>query len=451
MALTTSGGAGGVEDGALPWERPIRQISLAARADVLDEMADPWHSYLGTINDCHDQLIKIWQTVLEKQWRGDAANACHGYWLELAKNISTFKSTYDPMPDILKAAGNAVTEATHSIPIPVFANGSLPGGNGTGGAGARVGGGMLYDDYDNDRSGYADYAFLHTAMQEDTQPKGSRGYSGGHYVSRSDENKAYYDQDDLVRQAAVKNWYAEHQNTANQAHDKLVTDYAHTIHNLPHSIGNFRDPAADSDGRDKDSGGHHPRGGDDGSGTAYGAGSFGAVGGAGVGAGAVNASLPTSRHGSIPAPPSSVTDGIHLAGDTNSGGTPGSTTPSRYPLSFHSPTAAGSGSGGAGGFGAVGGGVGFGGVGVPATSVPENGWWSRSPSGAMGPPAASPAAQLAAGRGTPTATTTGANGMGMMPHAGGAGTGNKEERQTWLTEDDEDVFRAKPATPGLIE
>jgi hypothetical protein len=57
---------------------------------------------------------------------------------------------------------------------------------------------------------------------------------------------------------------------------------------------------------------------------------------------------------------------------------------------------------------------------------------------------------LAAGK-PGTAGTSGSSGVGMMPHGGSGPNREREERQTWLTEDDEDIFRAKPATPGLIE
>jgi hypothetical protein len=39
----------------------------------------------------------------------------------------------------------------------------------------------------------------------------------------------------------------------------------------------------------------------------------------------------------------------------------------------------------------------------------------------------------------------------MMPHGGSGTNRQRDERQTWLTEDDEDIFRANPAPPGLIE
>lgn len=453
MEAAATGGAGGPIKGDLPWERPIRQITLAARADVLDEMADPWKQYIKAIDNCRDQLGEIWDTVLDKQWKGEAAEACHRYWGTLQQEIRGFSENYDGVSGVLRSTGKAITEATHAIPIPVFSGDSLPGENGTGGDGANINGNMLYDDYQNYRGGYADFAFLNKALKEDANPSAERTYSKkSGYGTRRDEDKAYSDRDELVRKAAIENWYGENQNTANQAHDKLVTDYAHVIHSLPKIYGKFHDPSG-SDGTGKHPGdGHHPGGGD-GSDLSYSAGSFGAVGGAGLGAGAMHASPPpAARHSVMPSPPSSVTDGIRLAGDPDPSGvgTVGGSSlsggsGSRLPLSWS--TAGGS--GGAGSFGAVGAGAGFGGAGVPP-SVPEDGWWNRSPSGPMGPAAPTPAAKLAAAR-PGAAGASGSNGVGMMPHGGSGGNRQRDERQTWLTEDDADIFRAKPATPGLIE
>ena len=454
MEAATTGG-GGVIEGQLPWERTIRQITLAARADVLDEMRDPWNTYVDAIEDCKKRLQNTWEKYLEGEWKGDAANACYASWEKLEREIGAFASNYSVMKDRLNSCMGAVKESTHAIPIPVFAGNSLPGENGTGGADASIDGDMLYDDYQSYRGGYADFAFLHRAMEEGSRPTAERTYSKGNgYGTRQDEDKDYSDPDRLVRKAAVENWYGGNQNAANQAHDKLVTAYAHVINNLPHSIANtFSPPGDDRDGERKDPGDRHLPGGGDGSGLAYGAGSFGAVGGAGLGAGAMHASLPSTRHSALPSPPSSITDGIRLAGDPapNGVGTVGGTslsggTASRLPLTGSTP------GGGAGSFGAVGaGGAGAGFGGVPGTSTPQDGWWSRPPSGAMGPATASPAAQLAAGRSGATGSAARSNGVGMMPHGGGSGNQQREERQTWLIEDDEDVFRVKPATPGLIE
>ncbi|MEV0842773.1 WXG100 family type VII secretion target [Actinocatenispora sera] len=453
MEAAATDGAGGPIKGDLPWERPIRQITLAARADVLNEMADPWKQYMDAIERCHDQLGKVWDTVLDKNWKGEAADACHRYWGTLQQQIRGFSNNYNGVPSVLKSTGEAIREATRAIPIPIFSGNSLPGENGTGGDDAAIDGNMLYDDYQNYRGGYADFAFLHKALDEDANPSAERTYAkDSGYGRRQDQDKAYSDHDELVRKAAIENWYGENQNTANQAHEKLVTDYAHVLSNLPKPYKKFIDKDV-GDEKAKDPGGHHLPGGGDGSDLSYGAGSFGAVGGAGLGVGAMHASLPATRHSAISSPPSSITDGIRLAGDADPGGagTVGGSSlsgGSRSPLPLSWSTTGGA--GGAGSFGAVGAGGGFGGTDVPATSVPANGWWDRSPSGSVGPAAPTPATKLAAGRPGATAAT-GGNGVGMMPHGGNSGNRERDERQTWLTEDDEDIFRAKPATPDLIE
>lgn len=452
-AAATDGGAGPTGE-YLPWERPIRQITLAARADVLDDMAHPWKKYMEALDDCRTQLGDIWDKVLDKNWKGDAAEACHRYWATLQQEISGFRENYDVMADKLTSTGVAIREATHTIPIPVFTGNSLPGENGTGGDGANVDGNMLYDDYQNYRGGYADYAFLNKALEEHVNPSGERTYSkASGYSTQRNDDKNYSAHDEAVRNAAIEDWYNKNQQTASKAHDKLATDYTVLIQDLPKPYGKFHDPTG-SDGDGKHTGdGQHPGGGGDGSDLSYGAGSFGAVGGAGLGASAVHATLPATRHVAMPSPPSSVTDGIRLAGDgdpSSAGSVGGSSLSggngSRLPISWS--TAGGS--GGAGGFGAVGTGDGFGGSSVPATAVPEDGWWNRPSAGPVGPAAPTPTAKLAAAR--PGATgASGSNGVGMMPHGGNGTSRQRDERQTWLTEDDEDIFRAKPATPGLIE
>jgi hypothetical protein len=437
----------------------VRQITLAAREDVLEEMADPWSKYLDAIHDCHDQLAKIWADDLEKNWKGEAANACHDSWIGLEKKIAEFGNNYAPIIRCFSSARGAVKDATYSIPVPVFSGNRLPGHR----AANPPDGPTMYDDYQDNRQEYADYAFRDQALGEVDQEKPIQGvrvrkgksYTTGDAPSPS-ETQAMLNRERELRKAAVETWYSTNQATANSAHDKLVADYSEIENKLPQTYGKFR---TQSDGGDKKTEDGHHGGGGDGSDLSYGAGAFGSVGGAGVGAGAVHGSLPATKHVSLPSPPSSISDGIRLAGDQDSAGVgpvgstglSGSGSSSRLPLSWS--TAPAGGSGGAGSFGAVGaGGVGggFGGMGVPSTSVPEDGWWSRPRSGAVGPAASSPTAQLAAARGGSSAAGS-TGGVGMMPHGGTSGNRQRDERQTWLTEDDEDIFRAKPATPGLIE
>jgi hypothetical protein len=423
-------------------------------------MAHPWNTYLDALKNCHDELNKVWDTDLEEYWRGDAANACHTAWRELAANISRLKEHYDKMPSILTTSATLLTETTKAIPIPIFSNNKLPGHR----DGNPPDGSMLYDDYQDNRGEYADYAFRRQALSEAEEqrspqgvrvPQGRNSYTTGNPPGSADA-AAIVSRDEELRKSAVETWYSTHQATANQAHEHIVAEYSKTINQLPGPFGDSFSPEDRTTGKkEKGTGdGHQPGG--DGSGVSYGAGSFGAVGGAGIGAGAVHASMPAARHTPLPSPPSSITDGIRLAGDPDSSGVatvggPGSSlagaSNTRLPLSWSTPSG---GSGGAGSYGAVGGAGGFGGMSVPGASTPGDGWWDRSPSGPVGPAAQSPTAQLASAK--PTAAGVGGNsGVGMMPHGSNGNNRQRDERQTWLTEDDEDIFRAKPATPGLIE
>jgi hypothetical protein len=435
---------------------------------VIEEMRDPWGKYLAAINDCAKQFSAIWTEYLEKEWKGEAANACHAQWMELTKNITQFHNNYSGVDGALKNTARAVTQARETIPIPVFNGDRLPGdGDSETGSATdlKITGDDLYSNYQKESGSYADYAFQRRAERELSQgetPVGVREHTKSGYgvngAVEAYEQSALTSKEKQAREQAIKEWYHTHQSMANVARDNLITDYAHSKSSLPKPFGEF-DKSGSGDGRDEGGGKKaHLPGGGDGSGAAYSAGSFGAVGGAGIGAGAVHASLPTTRHAALPSPPSSITDGIRLAGDSDPagvnsvGGTGLSGNNSRLPLSWS--TAPTSGAGGAGSFGAVGAGGfggGFGAVGASAGSGPEEGWWNRPRSGPVGPATTSPAAQLAAARGG-FSKTGGTGGVGgMMPHSGGSGSKQREERQTWLTEDDEDIFRAKPATPGLIE
>jgi hypothetical protein len=458
--------SGGTDTSGLPWERPVREITLAARSDVIEEMRDPWSKYLSAINACARQFSAIWTEYLEKSWNGDAARACYVEWQKIYVEITNFAKNYSGVDGSLKNAEKAVIEARETIPIPVFNGDRLPGDTDseTGSAtDLKITGDDLYSNYQKDSPSYADYAFRARAERELSQgetPVGVREHTKSGYgvngAVEAYEQPALTSKEKQAREQAIQEWYHTHQSMANVARDNLLTDYAHSKSSLPKSYGGFINKDDHDDGKKKDPGSHHLPGGGDGSGVAYGAGAFGATGGAGLGAGAVHASLPTARHTSTPSPPSSITDGIRLAGDPDPasagpvGGTglSGSGSSSRLPLSWSNAPAGGAGSFGAVGAGGAGGG--FGGVGLPGTSAPVDGWWNRPRTGSVGPAANSPAAQLAAARGG--ASTTGStSGVGMMPHGGGSGGKQRDERQTWLTEDDEDIFRAKPATPGLIE
>jgi hypothetical protein len=432
---------------------------------VIEEMRDPWSKYLSAINDCAKQFSAIWTEYLEKEWKGEAANACRAQWMELTKSIAQFHDNYAGVDGALKNAEKAVIEARETIPIPVFNGGRLPGDIDAGAGSAadlKVSGDNLYSDYQKKSGSYADFAFLHHAeheLSDKETPIGVREHTKSGYgingTVETYEQPGMTSKEKEIREQAVKEWYHTHQSTANVARDSLLTDYAHSKNSLPKPYGKFINESNSTEGKKKDPGGHYISGGDDGSGVAYGGGSFGAVGGAGLGAGAVHAALPTART-SLPSPPPSITDGIRLAGDpdhisVDSVGTTGlSGSNSRLPLSWSA--APSGGAGGAGSYGAVGaGGIGggFDNVSVPGASTPEEGWWNRPRSGPVGPAASSPAAQLAAARSG--SSTAGTSGVGMMPHGGAPGNKQREERQTWLTEDDEDIFRTKPATPGLIE
>ena len=141
------------------------------------------------------------------------------------------------MPGLLRHCSASIHEAISSIPIPVFQGGDLPGNLSRGDSG----GDGLYQDYQGNRSAYGDYEFLHKALNADgdSYANGVRTRHGGSYrtdLTSAGERNAITDQDDLVRTAAIKRWYAGHQATAHSAREQLLNQYSHTHSNIPTAV-----------------------------------------------------------------------------------------------------------------------------------------------------------------------------------------------------------------------
>ncbi len=229
MEQAASHGDGGAGISGEPWERVVRQIPLAARGDVLDDMASVWSSYVHNLEAFHDRFNKIWDDCLDGRWTGDAADACHQQWRKSAQSITKIAGNYEQMPGLLRHCSASIHEAISTIPIPVFQGGNLPGNLSRG----NSGGDGLYQDYQGNRSAYGDYEFLHKALNADSDSyaNGVRTRHDGSYrtdLTSAGERNAITDQDDLVRTAAIKRWYAGHQATAHSAREQLLNQYSHT-------------------------------------------------------------------------------------------------------------------------------------------------------------------------------------------------------------------------------
>ncbi|HEY3504437.1 MAG TPA: hypothetical protein VGN37_16865 [Actinocatenispora sp.] len=447
MEAAATDGAGGPSGD--PWERAVRAITLAARADVLEHMADRWSAYTDTVSHYADKVAKVWD-ILEPSWAGPAADTFHRRLNQLAEDIANVHDNYAAASSVLTASASAVKDAIHAIPIPIFTGGNLPGGAGKG----ALDGPALYDDYQNDRGNYADYAFRDAALAEGNDVQGVRdGRKGGAYAERNTANDpALHTRHDATYKAAIDNWYGENQNTANIAQSHLVKVYADAGHHIPKAV--LYEPSQPE--------GRHPASPPGTAGTSAG-GSNGGGEPPSVGA------LPRTDGGSLTArslphalPPHAVLGPPETryggSSDADSpGGTALTAAPGAAPTGMEGalPITRG-GPGGSGvGAAAIGGSVVGGGIGsVPATTVPSDGWWDRPATTPTGPGAPSPAALKLGGSAPGRGGAGMPGGLGMMPATGhGTKATANEDYTTWLKEDDDEIWgpRWEDQPTGLVE
>jgi hypothetical protein len=443
----TDGSSDGGSSGAT-WERPVRQISLAARNDVLADMAKHWKSYVDGIDDHVKPVGDVWHEHLA-DWHGPAAKACRAQFQKIAHHLNAIAVNYQEMSQLMRDCSTAVRDAVGAIPIPLFGGGGveLPAGN------SQTDGQGLYDDYDHDRSAYADYAFQKRAYDQMIAGARVRGAGAKSYHNatvdsdtvthdyHADPNGKYFEE--------VVRWYTNHQRTATHAEEHLHNVYATAYDNVPESAKIKYDPSgggsADPHATPPPPPPPPPGGG-------------GGVDTAGPALGAlpppVGGKLPSAQSAMLHSLPPHELLGPPAARDSTTTADPPGTS-----LAGDGPgTAAGAAHGarsaggiGAGGLPGVGSASGGSAGGMP-TTVSGAGWWSGPRIGAAaGPRVASPG--LAAG-GTQTTGTARPGGIGMVPH-GGSGTGRKDadEHRTWLTEDDKDVWgpRWEDQFSGLVE
>jgi hypothetical protein len=422
------------------WERPVRQISLAARDDVLAAMAKHWKTYVDGIGEHGKALHDFWSKNLA-DWHGPAAKACQQSLNSLISNMGKLYQNYSDMPQLMDDCSQSVRDTIGAIPIPLFGGGTpeMPAG------GARTDGRGLYEDYDENRSAYADYAFRDRAYKDmigavRVRGSGAKAYDINNETHRSSVGHKYF--------AEVVHWYATHQKTATRAEDHLHNAYATAHDSVPEKTKlKIEDPSGDGSADPHATpppGGTPPGGG-------------GGVDTAGPALGAlpppVGGKLPSTQSAMLHSLPPHELLGPPTAGDPATADPPGTSLAGDGPGTA---AGAGLGVGSAGGFGAGGlpgvGSAGGGSVGGVPTTASGAGWWSGPPIGAAaGPRVAGPGLAAAGGQTTGAAR---AGGVGMVPH-GGSGTGRKEpdEHRTWLTEDDKDVWgpRWEDQFSGLVE
>jgi hypothetical protein len=430
------------------WERPVREISLSARADTTADMADVWQTYVTHLTTIAEQFRDLWKHDLSDSWSGDAAEACRKKWIEVTtqffkvvENYGTAGSAGTGVPGLLRDTAAAIHDAIGAIPIPVFgsttANGAvLPNTTTVTKDNDSGWGDQLYADYAAGPHSYEDRAFLKIAESGATEqrnrgaygniPAGSRlrPASGSEYdVGDSHEGTTnYQSRQDGTYLANVQAWYISNQRLAHTSYNTLLNTYAKHQTAVPDRVLWDRRPASPKASPPHGTGptGIEPTG-------AALAGTAGPGAASRVLPGATthpNGPMPTSDAGSlsgVTSDPSSSLSGVGGSGPA------GRTDPGLGAVAGPDlGSSSGSGFGGSGGAGTVPG-VRF----SPAFGTsPDEG------TGVLPDPLGRASSGLA-GEGMPaTRNPTGSSGLGMMGSGYGGGAGQeRDESRSWLTED----------------
>lgn len=440
----------------LPWEQPVREVSLAARADTVSDMATVWHTFLTHIGTIADQLSTIWNKDLADYWSGDAATACQGRWNAMLGMFSQFIDNYGTagaagtgVPGILSDTATAIHDAIGAIPIPVFGSSTensasvavLPNNRGVSRTGGTNWGDELYADYQAGPGSYSDGAFLaralagisgqhHQATYGDV-PAGSRLRSDPHgQYEVGDTSRQvtanYGARQDHTYEATVRAWYTTNQRLAYTAYNNLLNTYAKHQTSTPGPMPwGTRDPGSTSTTPPRWTG---PTSTDA---TAAGA-PFAGVAGTGA-----TSTFPGVTHpgAALPAPGNSPVPGTAPGSSSGLSGIGTSAPVGASDQGLGPAIGSNFGTGSGSGFSDDGGGIGA----VPVAGFsPAPGTLPGEGAGAI--PEALGRTGSDPGIGAEGAAyprnPAGSSGMGMMgPGYGGAGGRERDESRSWLTED----------------
>ncbi|GAA3519286.1 hypothetical protein [Actinocatenispora rupis] len=446
------------------WEAAVRQVTLPGRVDDIQAMKRPWHTLFGELDVVRDRATEL-QTNMTTQWKGPAATEFARKAKQIVDRIDQLNQEYSAVLDRLDTQATALSDAVRAIPVPTF-GGQLPAGRDDDGTGGR-----LYDDYGDDRGRYTDfealavdYLWQRYAAAEADATLGTRGSGRGastdewsvdmgsrhgplsEQASRDAAAKKYF-------RDVARTWYGMNKEVAHAAFDTLRTDWDREAHHMPTPTG----PVRSRDGEHPDDRHAHQAGGSDVSANGMAGGAAGLGGGMSLGAagssppgryqlhfgsgrmpvsaaGGVGSSLAGGGQGSVP----SVSDGVV---GTGAGYGTGSGAASAGPVA---------GAGTAGGAGIGGYGAGAGAVGVGAGTAAGVG---ARPSAAEPVGPRSDIRDQLPGQRAASAMGRGANGAAGMVQPGAGKTQERDERQTWLIEDDDGIWQPKerPSHTGLIE
>jgi hypothetical protein len=461
---------GYLSDGS--WEAAVTDVVIAGQPKVVHLVGKRWvrlggmmPDYAKTLRDAVDALCGG-----KHGWHGPAAKEYEKVVTQLAKEIGKLSDDCAQLGGYIDDAGSALATAVAAIPVPVDKDTAWYGD-----VDHRLPGGAEFDDslhnsekfrdtmvgdyqhhqgsYQNFLSGISvDNAGSRLSNARVAQ-QGADDYSGRapDHADPAPGQPAPQDQAQAQREALARRvaaWYHANAATATKAFRELKSHYTD-------QRDSYREIADRSSEFRLGTGGEE----DDG----Y-AGYTGAAGSHGPGSGYVTAPDGSRFHPNVP---EHLAQGLQLPG-APAGGTVddrgrtdlGATRrPDLTGLAGHGggPTSTSLGAAGLGGAGGGGGGAGGIGGDLPgADAVPglvRPGSATSGPSTSPAPPLTSPrAAILGPNARTAARGSTGASGMGMMPSGGGRQGAGRDERTSWLTEDDKDIWRGVPlGPPSVIE
>ncbi|MEV0840779.1 hypothetical protein AB0I55_14625 [Actinocatenispora sera] len=419
------------------WEGIIRAVTMAGRPDRVFELQLAYNRYFQILDAASRTLREIRGRLNEKDWSGTGADAYRKHYDGLVKAIDTFYEKTSKVVELSGDTGGALARAIADIPLPDMGDLDHLGMHGIQYSDAETGNQVQYHFFRTHRDRYDDGGFLHYVND---QIGGKPDPSQNNFRGSANPNAQRY--------ANAKRWYAEGTRQARAAFSTLLAAYNEQTYAIPTTTTDVWSQSTYD-------------GGDDGSGAGtHGGGEFGTAGYGGFGG---------SSGPSIGAPPPPTTD-WHAAsgpasfdpetGTQNVGGaadySPWNDPPGSALAGGAAPIAARPGSsgglGGAGGtagsYGGVGGG--YGGAGGYDPTIGSGG-----PVAPPAVPAAGRPAGVAASRGG--GATTGRSAMyGGIPQGAAGGNKERDERRSWLTEDDDEIWRPKNLAPrtnsaGAIE
>jgi hypothetical protein len=465
---------GYLSDGS--WEAAVTDVVIAGQPKVVHTISHRWitlgHAmpdYAKTLQDAVDALCGG-----KHGWHGPAAKAYEKVVTQLAKEIGKLSDDCAQLGGHIDDAGEALSTAIAGIPVPVDKDTTWYGD-----VDHRLPGGAKFDDslhrsekfrdtlvgdYQQHRGSY--HNFLSGISVDNAGSRlsnarvarqGADDYSGQapDHAGPAPGQPAAQDRDQAQRQAIARRvaaWYNANAATATKAFRELKSHYTD-------QRDSYREIADRSFELQLGAGRKKSGGGDDGY-TGY----TGAAGSYGPGSGYVTTPDGSRFHPDVP---DHLAQGLQLPGapDTSTVDDHGRTDlgatrrPDLTGLAGHGGSPTGATFGGAGLGGAGGGGIGAGGFGgglpdagvVPGLVRPGSA--TSGPSMSPAPPLTSPRdAILGPNARTAARGSTGPTGMGMMPHGGGRQGAGRDERSSWLTEDDQDIWRGVPlGPPSVIE